>query len=423
MKVETLNTVIVGGGQAGIAMSEHLTNSGISHIVLERHRIAERWRSERWDSLVQNGPAWHDRFPKMKFNVDDQHSFVSKDTVVEYFEAYVKEYKIPIRCGVNVNRVSRKTNSLNFTIETSDGVYYAENVVAATGAFQTPVIPPIVPEAANIKQIHSSSYKNPDQLPDGAVLVVGAGSSGAQISDELQRSGRKVYLSMGPTERPPRAYRGHDCVWWLGVLGKWDALPPAEGGRHVAIAVSGAHGGETVDFRKLAARGVTLLGQTTEFNHGRLFVADDLKENMACADRDYLSFLQAADAHVERFGLDLPEEPEAYDLGEDPDCLIHPVQELDLNACDINSIVWATGYAQDFSWLDVDALDTAGRPKHHRGVSDEPGVFFLGLPLQTARKSSFICGVWHDAKFLADQIETRSKYNAYTVESRLPAYT
>ena len=410
-----LNTVIVGGGQAGLAMSEHLSNCGISHIVLERDRIAERWRSERWDSLVQNGPAWHDRFPTMKFAVKDQHSFVSKDEVVKYFELYAKKHNVPIKCGVEVKRVSKNANQMTFNVETSDIDYEAENVVAATGAFQIPVIPPIVPSSSDIMQVHSSAYKNPNQLPAGAVLVIGAGSSGAQIADELQRSGRSVYLSMGPTERPPRQYRGRDCVWWLGVLGMWDSLPPATGGKHVAIAVSGAYGGETVDFRALAARGVTLLGQSRAYSDGILTFADDLKRNMDHADSHYLSFLKQADAYLERNGIDLPLEEDAYDLGVDPDSLNNPVLSLDLRNANINTIVWATGYSQDFSWLDVNTFEESGRPKHHRGVSEEPGIFFLGLPLQTARKSSFICGVWHDAKFLADLIQTRSNYNAYEI--------
>lgn len=415
MQVTKTNTVIVGGGQAGLALSEHLSNSGVPHIVLERHRIAERWRSERWDSLVQNGPAWHDRFPSMKFDVGDQDSFVSKDTVVTYFEAYAEKFNVPIRCGVNVERVYRAPNTLHYTVETSDGTFEAENVVAATGPFQTPVIPSIVPESADLMQIHSADYKNPAQLPDGNVLVVGGGSSGAQIAEELQTSGKSVFLSLGPTERPPRAYRGRDCVWWLGVLGKWDTLPPPTGGRHVAIAVSGVDGGKTVDFRALAADGVTLLGLTSGYDDGTLTLADDLAENMAHADADYVSFLEQADAYVDRFGLDLPLEEDARILGDTPDCVADPILQVDLVKENVTAIVWATGYAQDFSWLEADALDEGGKPKHHRGISDQPGLFFLGLPLQTARKSSFICGVWHDAKFIADHIETRTNYNTYEV--------
>lgn len=414
MQSERTNTVIVGGGQAGLAMSEHLTSSGISHIVLERHRIAERWRSERWDSLVQNGPVWHDRFPSLKFNVSDQNSFGSKDEVVKYFETHAEKFNVPVRCGVEVLRVSRNPNQLTFTIETSCGVFEADNVVSATGAFQEPVIPPVVSDSMGLEQLHSSSYKNPDALAEGAVLVVGGGSSGAQIADELLRAGRSVFLSIGPTERPPRKYRGRDCVWWLGVLGKWDALPPSTGGKHVAIAVSGALGGITVDFRDMAHRGLTLVGSTKSCENGKITFADDLRENMKHADEDYLSFLRDADAYVDRFGIDLPLEPKAFELGEDPDCVVNPISEVDISQKGIRSIIWATGYTQNFEWLDLNTFDSSGRPEHHRGISSEPGIYFLGLPLQTARKSSFICGVWHDAKFVADHIATRSSYNAFS---------
>src|SRR5215469_6715583 len=248
MSVEKIDTLVVGGGQAGLAMSEHLSKCGLAHLVLERHRIAERWRSERWDSLVANGPAWHDRFPGMEFDDVDPDGFASKERVADYFVDYAKKINAPIRTGVDVKKVERKTGQPGFIVETSEGVIEARRVVVATGPFQRPVIPPIAPKAGDIHQIHSADYKNPGQLPEGAVLVVGAGSSGVQIADELQRAGRKVYLSVGPHDRPPRGYRGRDFCWWLGVLGHWDARAVQPGMEHVTISVSGAHGGHTVDF-------------------------------------------------------------------------------------------------------------------------------------------------------------------------------
>ena len=226
MSTEKVETLVVGGGQAGLAMSEHLSNCGVPHLVLERHRIAERWRSERWDSLVANGPAWHDRFPGMEFSDIDPDAFAPKETVADYFVAYAEMIAAPIRCGVEVKEVQRNVGRPGFRVETSDGVIEANSVVVATGPFQRPVIPAVVPENAEITQIHSNAYRNPDQLPEGAVLVVGAGSSGGQIADELLRAGKRVYLSVGPHDRPPRSYRGRDFVWWLGVLGKWDASGP-----------------------------------------------------------------------------------------------------------------------------------------------------------------------------------------------------
>lgn len=413
MSTEKVDTLVVGGGQAGLAMSEHLSNNNESHIVLERYRIAERWRSERWDSLVANGPAWHDRFPGMNFHDIDPNAFAPKEKVADYFVAYAKNINSPIRCGVEVRDVQKNIGRPGFRIETSEGVIEAKNVVAATGPFQCPVIPPVVSEQAGLMQIHSSAYRNPEKLPDGAVLVVGAGSSGAQIAEELLRAGRRVYLSVGPHDRPPRSYRGRDFVWWLGVLGKWDASAIEPGTEHVSISVSGAHGGRTVDFRRLANEGMTLVGLTQSFKDGVLSFAPDLADNIAQGDVNYLSVLDEADAYIARNGLNLPEEPEAHFIGADPECLTDPVRELNLVDTGITTIIWATGFATDYSWLKVNAFDEKGQPQHQRGVSTEPGIYFLGLPWQSRRGSSFIWGVWHDAKYLADHISTQRQYLEY----------
>ncbi|RPO65606.1 flavin-containing monooxygenase [Pseudomonas aeruginosa] len=347
--VEKTDTLVVGAGQAGVAMSEHLSRLGVPHLVLERNRIAEAWRSGRWDSLVANGPAWHDRFPGMEFDIDPD-GFPGKDQVAAYFEAYAKKFDAPIRTGVEVRKVVRNVGRPGFTVDTSAGTIEANRVVAATGPFQRPVIPPIAPRDERIRQIHSAHYYNPQQLPEGAVLVVGAGSSGVQIADELQRAGRQVYLSVGAHDRPPRSYRNRDFCWWLGVLGEWDA-------------------------------------------------------EVAKPD--------AADAYIARNGLDLPEEPEARRRLPDPQCVTDPILELDLAEAGVGSIIWATGYAVDFGWLQVDAFDRDGKPRHQRGVSSEPGVYFIGLPWLSRRGSSFIWGVWHDARHVADHIAIQRKYLAY----------
>jgi putative flavoprotein involved in K+ transport len=418
MPIEKVDTIVVGGGQAGIAMSEHLSKAGVPHIVFERNRIAERWRSERWDSLVANGPAWHDRFPNMEFADIDPDAFAPKEKVAQYFEDYAKKIAAPIRCGVEVKKVERLNGSPGFRVETSHGLFEANNVVAATGPFQNPAIPKIVPEDMNVLQIHSTAYKNPDQLPQGAVLVVGAGSSGVQIAEELMLAGRQVYLSVGPHERPPRAYRGIDFCWWLGVLGKWEAATRGPGTEHITIAVSGARGGHTVDFRRLAARGMTLVGLTESCTNGVMSFKGDLIENLANGDANYLGLLDEADAYVIRNGLDLPTDPDARNILPDPECVTHPIRELNLAEARVTSIVWATGFTSDYSWLRVDAFDDLGRPKHQRGVSSEPGVYFLGLSWQSRRGSAFIWGVWHDAKLLADRITTQRKYLEYRMPAR-----
>lgn len=408
-----IDTLVVGAGQAGVAISEHLSKLGVPHLVLERNRIAEAWRTGRWDSLVANGPAWHDRFPGLEFDDLDADAFAAKDRVAAYFETYAKKFDAPIRTGVEVKKVVRNSDRPGFTIETSEGVIQANRVVCATGPFQRPVIPPVAPKDIALTQIHSAEYRNPQQLPEGAVLVVGAGSSGVQIADELQRAGRKVYLSVGPHDRPPRSYRNRDFCWWLGVLGEWDAETAQPGKEHVTIAVSGARGGHTVDFRGLAHQGMTLVGLTKAFDNGVVTFQPDLAENLARGDENYLALLDAADAYIARNGLDLPEEPEARSLFPDPDCVIKPLLELDLAKAGVTAIIWATGYAVDFSWLQVDAFDAKGKPRHQRGVSSEPGVYFLGLPWLSRRGSSFIWGVWHDAKHVAGHIATQRTYLAY----------
>lgn len=416
MPVEKIETLVIGAGQAGVAMSEHLSKNGVPHLVLERHRIAERWRSERWDSLVANGPAWHDRFPGMEFPDDGPDVFPSKERVADYFVAYAEKIAAPIRCGVDVIDVQRNVGRPGFRVETSEGIIEATYVVAATGPFQCPVIPPVIPEDAEVTQLHSNAYRNPEQLPEGAVLVVGAGASGTQIADEILASGKQVYLSVGPHDRPPRHYRGRDFVWWLGVLGKWDSEPAASNTAHVTIAVSGANGGHTVDFRRLAARGMNLVGMTTTFKDGVLEFASDLGNNIAEGDENYLSLLDEADAYVARNDIDLPEEPDARIIDPDPDSITNPIRELNLAEAGITSVIWATGFTADFSWLKVDAFDEEGRPKHQRGISVERGIYFLGLPWLSQRGSSFIWGVWHDAKHVADHISIQRSYLAYNAE-------
>jgi putative flavoprotein involved in K+ transport len=403
--------VVVGGGQAGLAISEHLSQLSIPHLVLERYRIAERWRTERWDSLVANGPAWHDKFPTMDFSCDPE-AFPSKYEIADYFERFAEKISAPVLTGVNVSRVSRCEGTNQFCVETSAGSINAQYVVAATGPFQKPVIPKLIPSNANVLQMHSSAYRNPNELPRGAILVVGAGSSGSQIAEELNGAGRKVFLSVGAHGRPPRRYRDRDFVWWLGVLNKWDieATPDTT---HVTIAVSGVNGGHTVDFRRLASCGIKLVGSTESFVDGTITFKRDLAQHLAAGDADYLSLLDEADAYVISQGLDLPEDPDAREIGPDPKCVTQQIESVNIESEEIGTIIWSTGYERDFSWIQTRAVDSKGLPIHKRGISAEPGIYFLGLPWQTRRGSSFIWGVWHDAKYVADHIAKQRAYVSY----------
>lgn len=414
MSAEKVNTLIVGAGQAGIAMSEHLAQMGVRHVVLERSRIAERWRSGRWDSLVANGPAWHDRFPSLKFSNIDPEAFPPKERMAQYFEDYVTMLNAPVRTGVEVYNVERHAGRTGFKVTTSAGEFDAENVVAATGPFQRPSCPDIVPQSDALQQLHSSDYKNPQQLAEGAVLVVGAGASGSQIAEELRKAGKTVYLSVGEHYRPPRAYRGRDYCWWLGALGLWDEVKIKPKKAHVAFAVSGYDGGKTVDFRRLAHQGITLVGITSGYKDGVFSFAPGLAQNVADGDAAYFDVLRDADAYIERNGLAFPPEPEAWELLPDPACLTQPLERLDCAQAGITTILWATGFRFDYSWLQVsNAFDEQGLPFHKRGISAERGIYFVGLPNLVNRASSFIYGVWHDAKYIADHIVLQNGYSDY----------
>jgi len=402
--VEQVETLIIGGGQAGLAMSEQLSKRGRQHLIVERHRLVERWRSERWDGLHANGPSWSDSMPGHPIPGVAPDEFASRDQIVDYFLAYAEAIQAPVRCGVEVVSLTARESGGGFRAETSAGAIEAENAVVATGPFQRPVIPPIVPSETDMLQLHASQYRNPGALPDGAVLVVGAGSSGAQIADELLRAGRQVYLCVGQHMRPPRRYRGRDFVWWMNEQGLWHLPLGDTTPGHAVLAFSGAYGGVSIDYRELAARGLILLGRAESFCDGTMFLADDLAENLAAGDASCLAFLDQSDAYALRAGLALPEEPEARVIRPDPACVTEPIRSLRLQDAGIASIVWATGYALDFGWLKLPVFDEHGTPVHRRGVTAVPGLYFLGLLWLSKRTSSFICGVGDDAAWLAEQI-------------------
>jgi len=405
---ERIETLIIGGGQAGLVMSHMLAKRGRPHLVLERHRIAERWRTERWDGLYFQFPNWSVGLPDFPFPHDDPEGFADKDKILAYIEAYTAFINPPLRTGVTVTGLRRRAGG-GFVAVTSEGTIESDNVVVATGPYQRPKLPDIASDVGDVFQVHASGYVNPQQLPPGAVLVVGAGASGAQIADELMRAGRRVYLAVGHHRRLPRRYRGRDFRWWMQSLRRDQLLPADRGARNfLSLVITGAYGGYTVDFRNFAAAGMTLTGHFTGARDGVLHFADDLAANLKEGDVLYRGFLDMADAYVKQARLEMPPEPDVHRLPPDPPGLANAPRQLDIRADDIGSIVWATGYALDFGWIDLPIFKGDGEPVHQMGVTEVPGLYFLGLLWLSGPGSSFLSGVGDDASRLADHLVART---------------
>jgi putative flavoprotein involved in K+ transport len=395
-------TVIVGGGHAGLALSYHLGRLGRPHVILERGRVAERWRSERWDSLMFQFPNWSLRLPGQEYRGDRPDGFATRDEVIAFIERYRERVGAPVRTGVRVDRV-RPTDG-GFRLETTDGDADAVNVVVATGPYQEPILPAVrhaMPPA--VLQLHASGYRNPAQLPAGAVLVVGSGASGCQIVEDLLAAGRKVFFSVGRHRRYPRRYRGRDMFWWMERIGALDQTlderPDARDRPNPLV--TGVAGGHEIDLRDYAAAGVTLLGHLRSVTASRLHLADDLEPLLAAGDESVGVFTRAVDAYIARTGLAVPPEP-PRPIPPARGAPAAPIRELDLAASGITSVVWATGFRRDFRWIEAPVFDERGEPIHRRGVTGCAGLYFLGLPWLHKLKSSVLCGVGDDAAHLAE---------------------
>jgi putative flavoprotein involved in K+ transport len=413
MAIERIDTLVIGGGQAGLAMSHMLTRRGCDHLVVERHRIAERWRSERWDGLRFQFPNWSVRMPDFPLPHRDANGFASSPDIVDFLCAYADFAKAPIRCGVDVRSLRR--DGAGFVAEASTGAIAANNVVVATGPYQRAITPPLVESVGSIFQVHAGRYTNPDQLPPGGVLLIGSGASGAQIAEELARAGRRVFISVGRHKRMPRRYRGRDLMWWLSELGLDQTPVEKRGPDRTLPLITGAYGGHTLDFREFAAQGMTLLGHVIAGREGAMDFAADLAATLAAGDATYLAFLDLVDSHIERSGLDMPAEPEARTILPDPACVTAPLTRLAFADAGISAIIWATGYRVDFGWIDIPAFDERGEPLHRCGVTDVPGLYFIGLQWLSRMNSSFLSGVGDDAAFLADHVSIRQKANSLGV--------
>jgi putative flavoprotein involved in K+ transport len=413
MMNEQLATVIIGGGHAGLTMSYSLSQLGLEHVILERGRVGERWRSERWDSFCFQFPNWTIELPGYKYQCDDVEAFAPGHEIVRFLDGYAGFIKAPIRCGVAVTSLEQGSRAGRYLIRTGNGTVEATNVVIATGPFQQPAIPLVSAQVPpDLFQIHSGKYRNPDQLPSGAVLVVGSGSSGGQIAEELNEHGRQVYLSVGRHRRVPRRYRGRDYGWWssaMGILDQTvDTLPSPEAKNWPLPLLTGVNGGHDLDLRRMAAAGVTLLGHLQSAAGNRLIIAPDLKETLAKADVWFTDFKKLADDYAVKTGMNVPKESQPVDNVAEPKEISNPILELDLKAAGIKSIVWATGFRNDFGWVKLPIFNDTGDPVHRRGVTSFPGIYFLGLRWLYKRKSYFLvmAGPAEDAAYIAEHIKT-----------------
>ncbi|HVJ73230.1 MAG TPA: NAD(P)-binding domain-containing protein [Casimicrobiaceae bacterium] len=404
---ERVETVVIGAGQAGLAMSRELAERGCEHVVLERARVAERWRTQRWDSLRFQFPNWSIELPGARYDGDDPEGFAPRDAIVAWLERYRGSIGAPVRTNVDVLSLAAARGD-RYLLRTSRGDLEARNVVVATGPYQRPRVPAMAASLpGDIAQVHAADYTRPAALPDGAVLVIGTGASGCQIAEELLEAGREVVLAVGRHRRVPRRYRGRDVFWWRRELGQLDvrAEDVAPEQRPPPPLVTGVHGGHEIDLRAYAARGMRLVGHVAGVSDRILALAADLHAHLDAGDRACDAFKAEADAFVARHGLDLPQEPATAP----PRGVRSPatLDRLDLDRAGIRAIVWATGYTTDFRWIGLPIVDEHGGARHRRGTSEANGVSFLGLPWLATAKSSFLCGVGADAAHLAERIAAR----------------
>lgn len=399
---ERIETVIIGGGQAGLAMSYHLSQLAREHIILERGRIAERWRSERWNSLRFQFPNWMLRLPGYAYDGDDPDGFMHRDGVVSFIEGYSRRIGPPLRCGIRVTALRQRSGTTKLVVETDHFNLEAVNVVVATGPYQEPSIPAFsVALPVATCQVTANRYTDSDQLPPGRVLVVGSGASGYQIAEDLLQRGREVYLSVGRHRRVPRRYRGSDFGWWQDRIGLGDRIADTLPADFLPPLLTGVNGGQDVDLRRLAKDGVTLVGSLQGIDDGRLFFALDVEAHLAKGDEGILEFAGLVNEFIAQHEFTAPEELQLASISS---VATSSIRDLDVRDAGICSVIWATGYRYDFGWIKCPVLDESGTPVHRRGVTSVPGIYFLGLARLHKNKSSFLWGVGEDAAYLAQHI-------------------
>ncbi|MGH1591360.1 MSMEG_0569 family flavin-dependent oxidoreductase [Methylobacterium phyllosphaerae] len=400
--------VIVGGGQAGLSISHHLKQRGIEHLVFEQKTAAHTWSTQRWDTFCLVTPNWQCDLPGHPYDGPDPDGFMKKDEIVAYLKAFVAKLNPPIREGVSVTRVERREDGI-FLVQTSEGDYTADEVVVASGGYHTPIIPRMAEKLpGSITQILSNQYRNPEQLPEGEVLVVGSGQSGAQIAEDLHLAGRKVHLAVGDAPRCARFYRGRDVVTWLADMGYYemtvDNHPLRDGVRdNTNHYVTGRDGGRDIDLRRFAIEGMKLYGLMEDYQDGSLRFRGDLKRSLDQADRTYNGINAAIDKYIAEKGIDAPAQEHYTPVWEPGE----PVTSLALERSGITNVVWCIGFTPDFRWLDASVFNGVGSPKHKRGVTNEDGVYFIGLPWLNTWGSGRFGAVGRDAEYIVQVIQKR----------------
>ncbi|MDR6192477.1 putative flavoprotein involved in K+ transport [Agrobacterium pusense] len=402
--------LIIGGGQAGLSVSWYLMQEGIEHVVLERHRKFESWRNNRWDSFCLVTPNWQCRLPGWPYKGKDPDGFMVRQEIVDYLDGFFESFNPPLREGVDVIEVTPREGG-GYRIETSIGTMTADQVVIATGGYDNPIVPPYASDLdTSILQMHSRDYRRPSQLPDGGTLIVGTGQSGVQIMDDFHLEGRPVHLAVGPAPRSPRKYRGRDATDWLYDAGTYavtiDSHPdPVKALTQTNHYMSGRDGGKEIDLRKYALEGVRLYGSVAGGSGTTMTFLPDLEKNLDDADRSYLGIRNQIDAWIAAQAIDAPEEPPFEKVWRPA----QEITEVDLVEAGITSIIWAIGFRPDYSWLKVDCLDQRGKPVFRRGVTDAPGLYFIGLGWLNTWGSGRFLGIDEDSRYLAEQIVALQK--------------
>lgn len=405
-----IDVVIVGAGQAGLAASVCLSRLGINHIILEKHEIGASWKRQRWDNFCFNTPNWTLNLPGRDYAGGDPDGFMARDGFIDLLNGYAKDFKVPVRHGVEARRAVPADNS--WRLETSAGPLRGRAIIVATSTHQTPIIPPIANSLdTSILSMSAANYRNSGGLPDGKILIVGAAQSGMQITEDLQEAGREIFLSTGKVARIPRRYRGRDIIYWyerIGLMdrrtGELDDPRQIFGGQP---QYTGWRGGHTISLQNFHRDGVHLLGRLESIDGGDLHLAADLRQNITAADRTSAQICRNIDAFVERHGethpSDMGDHP-AHDPFSDLESVPEP-RKLNLTEEGITSVIWATGFGFDFSWIGADIFDGYGYPVMRRGETAAPGLYFLGLNFLHTRRSGIVYGVGPDAEHVAGCIQ------------------